>query len=229
MKELFHIHTYRCKHAKDEADELYIKRAVELGAEKITFTDHAPFPGNPFGNRMDMEELTEYVDTLSELRKRYQDIIDVGIGLEIEYLPSFKDYYKWLKESGKLDILILGQHMYELADGGYSFDLKSKENEEYGLAQAMIEGMNTGYFSVLAHPDRIFRRHKEWDENMTKLSLDIINVAMDRKIPLERNLSSMKRKRQYWPQFWELVPDAAEVVVGLDAHGVKELEMVLEY
>lgn len=229
MKELFHVHTYRCKHASDEADELYIKRAVELGAEKITFTDHAPFPGNPFGNRMDIEQLPEYVDTLSELRKRYEGIIDVGIGLEIEYLPSFEDYYKWLKESDKFDILVLGQHMYELADGRYSFSLNSKENESNGLAQAMIEGMNAGYFDVLAHPDRIFRRHREWDDSMTRLSLDIINVAMERQIPLEKNLSSMNRKRQYWPQFWELVPHAAEVVVGLDAHGVKELEQIWEY
>lgn len=43
-KYVFHVHTKRCGHASDEPDELYIKRAVEMGAESITFTDHAPFP-----------------------------------------------------------------------------------------------------------------------------------------------------------------------------------------
>lgn len=41
---IFHVHTYRCGHASDETDEDYVKRAVELGADSITFTDHAPFP-----------------------------------------------------------------------------------------------------------------------------------------------------------------------------------------
>ena len=52
MKELFHVHTYRCKHAGDEREIEYVKRAIELGAGRITFTDHAPFPGNPFGHRI---------------------------------------------------------------------------------------------------------------------------------------------------------------------------------
>lgn len=97
-KELFHVHTYRCKHAGDERDELYIKKAIELGAGRITFTDHAPFPNNPFGNRMDIESLQEYINTLKGLKERYKTDIDVRIGLEIEYLPAFNDYYRWLYE-----------------------------------------------------------------------------------------------------------------------------------
>lgn len=53
--EIFHVHTWRCRHSSAEPDEAYIQKSLELGAEKITFTDHAPFPGNPFSNRMDYE------------------------------------------------------------------------------------------------------------------------------------------------------------------------------
>lgn len=70
MKELFHVHTYRCKHVGDEREIEYAKRAIELGAGRITFTDHAPFPGNPFGHRMKMEELDDYIDTLVSLRDK---------------------------------------------------------------------------------------------------------------------------------------------------------------
>lgn len=80
-KELFHVHTYHCKHAGDERDELYVKWAIELGACRITFTDHALFPGNPFGNRMGIEELPEYIDTLSDLKEHYKSDIDIRIGL----------------------------------------------------------------------------------------------------------------------------------------------------
>lgn len=226
-KELFHIHTYRCKHAGDERDELYIKRAIELGAGRITFTDHAPFPGNPFGNRMDIEGLQEYIDTLSELREYYKSNIEVRIGLEIEYFPSFIDYYKWLYEERKLDVMMIGQHMYECSDGQYSFSLDKdvlNQEEAEGLGNAIIEGMKTGYFSVVAHPDRIFRRCKVWDAHMEKLSEDMIKVAVENQISLEQNASSMGRKNQYWEEFWRLVPDSAKVITGLDAHSVNELE-----
>lgn len=228
-KELFHVHTYRCKHAGDERDELYIKRAIELGAGAITFTDHAPFPGNPFGNRMNMEDLQEYIDTLSDLREYYKSDIEVRIGLEIEYFPSFIDYYKWLYEEQKLDVMMIGQHMYECGDGQYSFSLDRdvlKKEEAEGLGNAIIEGMKTGYFSVVAHPDRIFRRCKTWDGHMEKLSENMIKVAVANNIALEKNLSSMQRKNQYWEEFWRLVPDSAKGITGLDAHSVNELEII---
>ena len=83
-KYVFHVHTKRCGHASDEPDELYIKRAVEMGAESITFTDHAPFPNDPFNGRMKYSQLEEYIASLKQLKEKYNGIIDVHIGLEIE-------------------------------------------------------------------------------------------------------------------------------------------------
>lgn len=47
-KYVFHVHTYRCGHASKDMDEMYVKRVLSMGADSITFTDHAPFPGDPF-------------------------------------------------------------------------------------------------------------------------------------------------------------------------------------
>lgn len=142
-------------------------------------------------------------------------------------MPRFKDYYKWLNESGKFDVLMLGQHMYESSDGSYSFSLESKADEAYGFGKAIVEGLCTGCFHILAHPDRIFRGQKMWNDDMKRLSLDIIDVAIERGIPLEKNLSSMQVKFQYWQEFWAMVPDIAKTILGLDAHSVKELERIL--
>lgn len=229
--ELFHIHTYRCKHAGTERDEQYIQKAIEMNATSITFTDHAPFPENPFGNRMMIEELPEYVETLKELRDKYIDEIDVKIGLEIEYLPSFENYYKWLKQSDWFDILMIGQHFYEYDKGRYSFVLGKGvlDAEEYkGIARAIMQGADTGYFNIIAHPDRMFRKCKEWTPEMENISRDVIQVALDKSITLEQNLSSMERSNQYWLQFWNMVPDNAKLITGIDAHSVKELEKIRE-
>ena len=81
MKEIFHVHTYRCKHGSDEKDEELIECAISLGAEKIVFTDHVPFPENPFENRMDIEELDEYLKTLSTLKEKYKNQIELYLDL----------------------------------------------------------------------------------------------------------------------------------------------------
>ena len=102
-KYIFHIHTYRCGHASSESDEAYVKKAIELGAESITFTDHTPFPGDTFTGRMKYCQLDEYLLSLSDLKQKYAGAIDVHIGLEVEYMPSFRDYYKELKENDNID------------------------------------------------------------------------------------------------------------------------------
>ena len=230
---LFHVHTFRCKHAGSDKDEDYIKKAIELGAKGIIFTDHSPFPGNPFGNRMDIEELPEYIATLSGLKEKYVDKIQVEIGLEVEYLPSFSEFYYELSEIKELEWLILGQHMYEHASGIYSFsDLKEYryENEHIKICEAEIEGMKTGLFKTLAHPDRAFRRRKIWDEGMADISRAVIETACETGTILEKNVSSQKRKHQYWKEFWELAEKVSEEkggifwIRGLDAHSVEELE-----
>lgn len=102
---MINIYSGRCKHAGDTKDYEYIEKAIELGAARIVFTDHAPFLGNPFGHRMDIEELPEYVASINTLKEQYKDKIEILCGLEIEYLPSFIDYYKKLSEMKGLNVV----------------------------------------------------------------------------------------------------------------------------
>ena len=59
---------------------------------------------------------------------------------------------------------------------------------------------------------------------MEELALELIETAARQHVILERNLSSMKQKYNYWPEFWKLVPPEMETVVGCDAHGLEELK-----
>ena len=224
--ELFHVHTYRCWHAEEISDEAYIKKAIELGASGILFSDHTPFPGNPFRNRMDIEQLPEYLHTLHLLKEKYAGSITVRVGLEIEYLPSFHGFYEELRKNPLLDFMMIGQHMFEDCPGIYSFQLSSSEKNErehIGCMNAMIQGIESGLFDVVAHPDRCFKRRKEWTEEMASLSRTLIDAACRANMKLEKNLESMKRKRNYREEFWDLVPDTADIVIGTDAHSLAEL------
>ena len=226
-KSAFHIHTYRCKHAGDFADEEYIERAIELGYEQIVFTDHAPFPGDVFGHRMSITSLEEYISTLRSLADTYKKDIEILAGLEVEYIPSFHKYIYELYSNEALDILILGQHMSEIDTGRYSFSLSEQElkNEYVMLGEAMIQGTETGMFDVIAHPDRIFRRCREWTVDMRNMAERIIDAAKRKDTALELNLSSKEKDRQYWEQFWDVVKalNYNNIVIGLDAHSPQEI------
>ena len=221
--EIFHIHTWRCKHASMDEDYRYIESAIKLGAKRIVFTDHCPFPGNPFGLRMDIGQLPAYIKTMKELKKHYAANIEVLVGLEIEYLPSFESFYKELSDSKELDLLMLGQHFYEKENGDWSFHDSDKSEEYIGLCKALIQGAETGMFDVIAHPDRSFRNCKEWNSGLMHASYDVAMAAAKNGVILEKNLASINRKRQYWPPFWVRTGDAA-IMEGYDAHSVAEME-----
>ena len=224
--DIFHVHSFRCGHAQHISDEAYITKAIQQGATGIWFTDHAPFPGDPFGNRMAYRELTEYVSTLSDYKSKYAGKIKIHIGLEIEYFPSYQSYYEDLRANRQIELLLLGQHMAEEKRGQYTFDWSSQrlEQEEYSvLGQAISEGIRSGYFGAVAHPDRIFRRRTKWDCDMQKSAMDIINVAKHQGVPLEINVDSMRRSNHYWPQFWEIASGHVKTITGVDAHTVKDI------
>ena len=153
--EIFHIHTWRCKHASMDEDYRYIESAIKLGVNRIVFTDHCPF-----GLRMDIGQLPAYIKTMKELKKHYEKNIEVLVGLEVEYLPSFESFYKELYDSKELDLLMLGQHFYEKENGDWSFHDSDKSEEYIGLCKALVQGAETGMFDVIAHPDRLFRNCK---------------------------------------------------------------------
>ena len=227
-KEIFHVHTYRCKHASDEDDEAYVKAAVDLGAKRIVFTDHAPFPGNSFGHRMQYEELSEYISSLLSLKDKYASINEIMVGLEIEYLPSFEEYYNELKANSDIEVLMLGQHMFEVSPGCYSFQYKDLWFPE--IAESVIQGIKTDIFDGVAHPDRVFKKEAIWTDEMQHLSELIVQEAGRRSMFLEQNEASKKEPYHYWPQFWKVAEgmrndfDAELMIIkGLDAHSTKEI------
>jgi len=226
-RTVFHVHTFRCGHAEMTEDEEYIKRSIELGAEDIWFTDHIPFPGDEINSRMKMNDLPEYTDTLKRLKKKYEGIINVHTGLEAEYIPSFCDYYKKIVSDPDIELLMLGQHLFEMSDGRYNYTLPEDEwhsTEMEGCGNAMIEAFRTGLFSVCAHPDRIFRYRGSWDDEMDMLAKKIISAAAENNIILEKNMSSLVKQNCFRPEFWALVPEDYPVIKGLDAHMVSQLD-----
>lgn len=229
QKNLFHVHTSRCGHcAGNPTDEDFVLKAIEIGAEIITFTDHAPFPTDLFGCRMKIEELPEYIESLQKLKSKYAEKIEILIGLEIEYLPSFKTYYEELKSMKNLDLLIQGQHFFEYKDRISDFScFYDSDDEPSGCGEAIVQGIESGLFDVIAHPDRIFKTATKWKNEFDSISRNICETALKKNAILEINESSKRRRNEYfyWDEFWNIFSEYPKIqtIRGLDAHQLCEL------
>lgn len=217
-----HTHTYRCGHATGTEEE-YILRAIENGIEVMGFSEHIPlmFPdGHQSRYRLPVNEAEEYFCTLKALREKYKDKIEIYIGFEMEYYPLyFKDMLKFAKELGA-EYLILGQHFVfnEYPNGKYTGIYESEEYvfEEY--VKCVIEGIKTGVFTYVCHPDVVV-----FTSNMDKYRTEmtrLCKVAKEYGIPLEINFYGIRDNRFYpFEEFWKIAGEVGvDVVYGFDAH-----------
>lgn len=147
MKKInFHTHTNRCRHADGIAAD-YVQSALSAGVTQLGFSDHAPFPDYDFGMRMPYCELSEYIEDINALTVQYRTDIILWKGLEIEYLPEYRDYYEALLTRSGMDYLLMGEHFYKNASGkttNYTDALSTDEFPVY--AQNVADGMKTGLF-----------------------------------------------------------------------------------
>ena len=111
MKANYHTHSEYCGHAGGTLTD-YIEKACSLHLSELGFSEHAPFPGDPFGMRMSFNTLSDYVNELKTLRNTYQNQIALHIGLEIEYLDAYASYYPILFSRYDIEYLIMGQHFF---------------------------------------------------------------------------------------------------------------------
>ncbi|WP_049946233.1 PHP domain-containing protein [Butyrivibrio sp. WCD2001] len=223
-KEVFHVHTKRCGHAGNYEDREYVETAIALGGTRIVFTDHAPFSGNPLGNRMPYEQLPEYIGAINQLREEYKGRIDIQCGLEVEYFPSYIEYYKELRDMKGLDVMLLGQHLFEHTDGSLSIYDQDRSNEFMGQLDAMVQGVESGLFDVVAHPDRSYRKRPEFGAIEREYADKLITAVKKSNYPirLEYNYASRIEPGYFKEEFWEEVPKDL-VIFGYDAHSPEEI------
>ena len=218
--DLFHVHTYRCGHAARIPDEEYIKKAAEMGYNAIWFTDHAPFPKDPFYDRMSYLGLFEYTESLRNLKEKYKDTIDVHIGLEIEYFKQYHNYYPELAENPDIDILLLGQHMGEIGTNKYTFDMDRQFEMPY-IIDDLIAGIESGFFKVVAHPERAFRKVPDFDKCCEKKKQELLDAVNKNGAILERNSQSFLKYQPAFIFFWDDIN--VPTIKGADAHWLKDI------
>ena len=219
-----HTHTTRCHHAVGE-DREYVEAAIKAGLKTLGFADHCPqfFPVDDYYShfRMFPEQAQEYAESIRALQKEYASDIHILLGFETEYYPETFDKLIEFVNPLHLDYMIMGQHFVgnEYDEGSYSTIDKGKREDYLAQYVAQVkEGLSTGAFTYLAHPDTVWYEGDPafYIEQMTELC----RFAGAHDIPLEYNILGYLNKRCYPnPTFWDIVAKIGnKTVIGYDAH-----------
>ena len=232
MKTDFHIHTSFSKDS-DSSPETMIQEAIRKGLETICITDHLDLDFSEPGFEIDYEE---YFSVLQRLQKKYEEEIDVRIGLEFGMQPHLAKECTRLVETYPFDFVIGSLHIIDGKDPYYGKCLEGKSDEElyYRAFELTLEDVKTVKdFDVLGHMDYVVRYGKTKDQVYSyKKFADIIDEILKYLIENGKGLEVNTAGWKYGLPFAHPHPDILKryrelggeiITIGSDAHKPEHL------
>ena len=226
MTANYHTHTPRCHHAVGDERE-YIENAIKAGIKLLGFSDHTPQlyeNGYISPIRMTPEEAPGYVDRLRTLADEYRGDIEIHIGFEAEYFPGIFDRLRGLCRDLGAEYLILGQHcLSDESEGAVWSTSPAGEGELKKYVDVVTEGLSTGCFTYLAHPDVLRYTggdEKIYHDEMTRLC----RAAKELSVPLEINMLGLGDHRFYpSDRFFDIAAEVGNDVGDIRKQRIKAL------
>lgn len=236
MLSNYHTHTYLCNHAEGYLED-YLLVAKAEGLDILGFSDHCPYPRDGLDTwaqiRMSPEDAVKYSKDIKTIAK--DKSIQIFSGFECEWDFRYESWYKdFLFAELEADYLVFGAHwVYDNGNFIYAPEIQTKK-QLFKYFDTIIEGLASGFFSFLAHPDLIMANGRPWDENLKAGFNAVIEASIQYKIPLEINGQGLSRPKildengeryQYpYDKFWEIVGEKnLSVICNSDAHFPSDL------
>jgi histidinol-phosphatase (PHP family) len=227
----FHTHTELCKHASGVPAD-YCRQAQQDGCSALGFSDHCPYPDdNPViwpNIRMSASQARQYIEAVKS--EAAVAAFPVYVGFECEWDKKYMSWYHdELLGTFGAQYLVLGSHW--LTKGNehiYAMNIDSVADLHTYIDQT-IEGMRSGLYAFIAHPDLFMGHWKEYDRETRSCFSALLDAAKDCSMPVEINGLGMNRpmnmtkngmRYQYpYDEFWELAAEKrVKVICNADAH-----------
>lgn len=220
IKSNFHTHNYLCGHAGGTVYD-YVREAVKNGMRVIGISDHCVPPLDncePYITPATLGD--EYLPQFDKARAAFGDKIEILSAVEIEYFAGNDGYYETLLDS--LDYLVLGQHEYVhngVRKSPYWGDIDERDVVRY--CDILADGVRSGFFSVLAHPDLILYHRPRITAAVTDGLERVVTAAKSCGVAVELNANGIRSHGFRYPTdtLVELCKKHdAPVAVSSDAH-----------
>jgi len=202
-KQNLHTHTTFVD-GKDTPEEIVVE-AIHREFHSIGFSEHTYLKYSSFPNQLTTEKIEIYKKEVAELKRKYQDKINIFCGLEY-------DYYSQVN-TDDFDYLIGSVHYLDCAGNIVTFDHGLKETVEYidahfggnalNFAKEYFETVarlpEKGNFDIIGHFDLITKNNEKGkfidvsSKEYLALGMEAIH-ALKGKIPLfEINTGAISR------------------------------------
>lgn len=203
LKDIFidynlHTHNYLCGHAIGTVED-YTREAVKNGLKILGISDHIDTRHTNncawiCRDSIDKDYLSQFVDPINE----FGDKITIYKAGEMEYYDDNEASYNFFKS--KLDYFVLGQHCVETKTiHKHVSELGNNEMYAIELLEQENRGIETGFFTVLAHPDMVFGWYSgAVDAVKNKFEKMILNAA-DKGMLIEFNANGIRNNGFGYP------------------------------
>lgn len=208
--------------------ERYLETATFAGLELLVFTEHLPLlNGFDAEHRMDEARLEVYARRVSDLAVAWRDDLTILLGAEADWIPGSDGYTREILERYPFDQVHMAVHHIATWPEGhwaFSYDIPGRTPDELwqDYLGAVLEGIRTGLFDVLAHADLIKRPRMEMGEGALALREEILMELAVRGMILEVNTSGTRRvvAESYPAVDWirDAVARGIPLLPGSDAH-----------
>ena len=234
----YHMHTSFSTDGKASPEEM-IKGCINKGLKNICITDHYDMDF-PFYERLGKDafvfDVDRYFETLTDLKEKYKDKIDICIGAEFGLQPHLGKFYEDMAKKYPFDFVIGSVHLVHGKDPyiGKLFDETDDEIIYRETFEEMLEDVkNVKEFDVLGHIDYIVRYGKTKNEfysyNKYKDIIDeILKAVVESGRGIEMNMAGFKYKLGHCHPHPDIIKRYRElggeiITVGSDGHSPEQV------
>jgi histidinol-phosphatase (PHP family) len=249
----YHSHTNYCDGSS--APEDYVREAVRKGLPAYGYSSHAPVD---FETDWCMPQirLDDYFSEIDKIKKTYEDVIQIYIGLEIDYFADNEVQKAKIFREKNLDYFIGSVHFLGSFDNGepwnidtsfklflkgldkiYGLDIKKATIRFFETTRKMIEEFRP---TIIGHIDKIkmynsrgnfFNENEKWYKDQILLT---INSLKKNDSIVEINTRGYYKYRQtdLYPSTWiiELMKKKGiPLMINSDSHHPSEIVKGMNY
>lgn len=230
IRKIIHLHDVCNGHATLTVKEA-VEYSIEHGYTKLVYTEHSPMEDNDNIFRPTRKDIVNLRKEIEFYKNKYPQL-EIEFGYEIEYPTIRREYFTAYKDDPLADFLIFGNHFLGDVWGEYKSVInhtKTKADLDLYLeySKAAIE---SGLFSLFAHPDLWLANYGRWDQDAIDLTQDLIKLCEKYDMPMGFNANGMHypRDKFFYPckPFWNLIGKSkVKVIIESDAHCIQTMSV----
>lgn len=153
-----HVHTKRSHHGKGDLED-FVEVAIDLKLKVLGFIEHAPLPFDK-EHRLTDAEVKTFLHDVKRIKEKHEREITILGGLEVDYIPSQKEYIKKLLNDFSPDYFFGAIHFIETRAGVISvWDYEALQDSRIWKQyfNQLKEATENMLFDSIVHPDLILR------------------------------------------------------------------------